>query len=138
METINLTGQDCPLQSKECIERIIAGYLCDTKYIIRNLYCLGSKVRLELDYDDFLPEAKVREYLEDNIPNLELTLNRDLSENAITDAMNYMYKDLIEVWCYDHCNRSVNISLHSVVDAWLSDKEIHHGTVLHGRRTPAK
>lgn len=136
METINLTGQDCPLKSKECIERIIAGYLSETKYIIRSLYCLGSKVRLELDYDDFFPEAKVREYLESNIPNLELTLNRDLSENAIADAMSYMYKDLVEVWCYDHCNRLANISLHSVVDAWLSDKEIHHGTVLHERRIP--
>lgn len=133
MKTIKLTEERCPLKSKAEIEKTIEILFSETKYHIHRLYCHGGNVFLELAYDDFLPESRVREILQEKIPNLELQLERLISESARNDAMNEMYSEDIDVWCYDLNDNLTNISLNHVVEAWLSDKEIHNGAVMYGR-----
>lgn len=138
MERIDLTAEQCRLIPEEKIKQIIKDFFKGTSYEIHSLSYYTCKVELNLTYEDFVPEYAVKEQLERQIPALELTLERTYSESVTDDVIELMREEFIDVWMYDRDNQPCRVNLHQLLDAWLSDKEVHKGQVMYGRYMEAK
>ena len=138
MERIDLTAEQCRLIPEEKIKKIIKDFFKDTPYEIRSLFYYTCKVELNLTYENFVPEYVVKEHLERQIPALELTLERTYSKSVTDDVIEHMREEFVDVWMYDRDNHLCKVNLHQLLDAWLSDKEVHKGQVMHGRYIEAK
>lgn len=138
MDRIDLTAEQCRLIPEEKIRQVINDFFKGASYKIQSLLYYTCKVELNLTYEDFVPEYVVKEQLERQIPALELTLERTYSESVTDDVIELMREEFIDVWMYDRDNRLCKVNLHQLLDAWLSDKEVHKGQVMYGRYIEAK
>ena len=119
------------MEEKE-IQEIISGIFKGVTYEIRSLCYHAHKVLMELTYEDYLPESLVKEKLEKEIPDLELTLDRTYSDGVVDDVVDVMRQEFVDVWLYDMNGRLCRVEFYQLLNAYLSDKEVRNGKVITG------
>ena len=138
MERINLTTDECPLKAEKEIRKLIADFFKGKQHEVEEMTFFSNKVSRRIQYQDVLPEPYVREHLERVIPNLDLVLVRDYSASVIDDVLAEMRTENMDVWCYSLDRQLCQVNLRILLEAWLSDKEIHKGQAIYGRHIPAR
>ena len=102
---------------------IIENYFGINHYKIDTIDYTGGALIATIQYYDFQPEKVVRDYLEKQIPYLNATLYRDISEagmmkfisKAWNEAEDFQFLYNGEIHSYD---------FHDMIASWLQDKVV--------------
>ena len=109
--------------SVEQARKIIENYFGIHHYKIDDLHYAGSSLHVTIQYYDFKPERTVRDYLEQQIPYLNATVYRDISEGSMVKEMQRAWNEAEQItFLYD--GELLKFDFHEMVASWLQDKPL--------------